>query len=293
MRPLYHRLQEARRRLGVPWEIIERDYLLSWILAGISCSASLRGTLAFKGGTALKKCFFGEYGFSEDLDFSALDRAPRAEALEEALRACCQSTMAMLDEVAPVQIVRSRYTETQPHPQGQEAYTIRCRFPWHREPYTRVKIEITFDKPILKPVQLRNILHNYEEPLDAKVQTYALEEMVAEKLRAILQHIQRLKQRGWSRSRARDYYDLWRIMDKYSGELDLSGFVTFLREKCAARDVGFDGPGSFFEESMMSYVSRTWEQWLGQLVPDLTPYETVIEELRPRIEAVLMPGTRS
>ena len=69
MKPLYTRLQEARRRLGVPWEVLERDYLLSWVLAGISQVATLRGSLVFKGGTALKKCYFGDYRFSEDWIF--------------------------------------------------------------------------------------------------------------------------------------------------------------------------------------------------------------------------------
>ena len=36
-------------------------YILSWILAGISRIESLHDTLIFKGGTALKKCYFGEY----------------------------------------------------------------------------------------------------------------------------------------------------------------------------------------------------------------------------------------
>ena len=39
-RPLRTRLQEARRRLSIPWEVLERDYLLSWVLAGISRGAS-------------------------------------------------------------------------------------------------------------------------------------------------------------------------------------------------------------------------------------------------------------
>ena len=34
MKPLRTRLQEARKRLGIPWEVLERDYLLSWVLAG-------------------------------------------------------------------------------------------------------------------------------------------------------------------------------------------------------------------------------------------------------------------
>ena len=54
MRPLRTRFQEARKRLGLPWEALERDYLLSWVLAGIGQIDSLRDTLVFKGGTVLK-----------------------------------------------------------------------------------------------------------------------------------------------------------------------------------------------------------------------------------------------
>ena len=70
MRPLRTRLEDIRRRLGIRWEVLERDYLLSWVLAGIDAVPELRRTLVFKGGTALKKCYFGDYRFSEDLDFS-------------------------------------------------------------------------------------------------------------------------------------------------------------------------------------------------------------------------------
>ena len=70
MRPLRTRLEDVRRRLGIRWEVLERDYLLSWVLAGIDAVPELRRTLVFKGGTALKKCYFGDYRFSEDLDFS-------------------------------------------------------------------------------------------------------------------------------------------------------------------------------------------------------------------------------
>ena len=61
MKPLRIRLQEARTRLGLPWEVLERDYLLSLVLAGISQVEALRDTLVFKGGTALRKCYFGDY----------------------------------------------------------------------------------------------------------------------------------------------------------------------------------------------------------------------------------------
>jgi len=287
MKPLYARLQEAKTQLGTPWEVLERDYLLSWILAGIGQVDSLSSTLAFKGGTSLKKCYFGEYRFSEDLDFSTLEGAPTGDVLESAIQQSCEAAAGLLDEYAPVEIVCEEYTEREPHPGGQRAFTIRARFPWHRQPHTRVKIEITLDEAVLKPAPIRRVIHEYGEPLEAEVRTYALEEIVAEKLRAILQHIEKLHIRGWSRSRARDYYDLWRVMEAYKDQLDLSDFVPVLRKKCAARNVSFEGPQDFFQEAMLSYVKKTWNQWLGTLVPGLPPVEIVIGELRPQIENLI------
>jgi len=52
---------------------IEKDYMLSWILQGISQHPSLSKIIIFKGGTVLKKVYFEDYRFSEDLDFTLLD----------------------------------------------------------------------------------------------------------------------------------------------------------------------------------------------------------------------------
>ncbi|MBI5642633.1 MAG: nucleotidyl transferase AbiEii/AbiGii toxin family protein [Deltaproteobacteria bacterium] len=283
MKSLRIRLQETRKRTGLPWEVIERDYLLSWILAGIDQVDSLRETLVFKGGTALKKCYFGDYRFSEDLDFSGVGNVPTGDAMEEAGQKACEVAAKLLDEYAPVEIVCERYTEKDPHPGGQEAFTIRARFPWHKQPHTRVIIETSVDEKVLKPVQERKVIHEYGEPLDTQVRVYALEEIVAEKLRAILQHIEKLDERGWSRSRARDYYDLWRILGAYKDQMDFSGFAPFLMEKCAVRSVAFKSSEDFFQATMLAYVEKTWDQWLGPLVPRLAPFKTVIEELRPQI----------
>ena len=114
MRPLRTRLQEARRRLSIPWVALERDYLLSWILAGISRTPVLRDTLVFKGGTALRKCYFGDYRFSEDLDFSTLKGIPTGNEMEELIRKVCGTAVRLLDEFAPVEITCERYTEREP-----------------------------------------------------------------------------------------------------------------------------------------------------------------------------------
>jgi predicted nucleotidyltransferase component of viral defense system len=287
MKPLRIRLEEARKRTGLPWEILEKDYILSWVLAGISRVDALRDTLIFKGGTALKKCYFGDYRFSEDLDFSAVGEAPTGEAMEKAIQEACVAAAKLLEEYAPVEIISGRYTEREPHPGGQEAFIIRARLPWQRAPHASAMVEVSMDEPVIRPVEHLKIIHEYGEPLDDRVPVYSLEEIVAEKLRAILQHVEKLQTRGWSRSRARDYYDLWRVFNSYGEKLDLSDFPSFLREKCSVRGVSFESADDFFQKDMLSYVETTWEQWLGPLVSDLPPFQSVMQGLRPRIEAIV------
>ena len=50
--------------------VVEKDYVLGWVLAGIYRHKDLMESWIFKGGTCLKKCFFETYRFSEDLDFT-------------------------------------------------------------------------------------------------------------------------------------------------------------------------------------------------------------------------------
>lgn len=287
MKALRNRLLEARKRMGIPWEILERDYVLSWLLAGVSQVEALRDTLVFKGGTALEKCFFGDYRFSEDLDFTGIGNVPTGDKMERAIQQLCEVATSLLDEYAPVDFICERYTERDPHPGGQEAFTIRVRLPWQRVPQTRVMIETAVDEELLMPAQKLPIIHEYGEPLEAQIQVYVLEEIVAEKLRAILQHAKELRERGWSRSRARDYYDIWRVLGAYGNHLQLSGFSSFLRAKCRIREVSFSGAADFFDEAMLGYVEKTWAKWLGPLVPGLPAFDTVIGELRPRITSLL------
>src|SRR4029077_8596931 len=55
--------------------VVEKDYVLGWLLAGINAHSELSESWVFKGGTCLKKCFFETYRFSEDLDFTLRDEA--------------------------------------------------------------------------------------------------------------------------------------------------------------------------------------------------------------------------
>jgi hypothetical protein len=74
--------------------VLERDYCLAWFLVGLGQSR-LGQILIFKGGTALKRCHFGDYRFSEDLDFTLARPAEFAEireGLEEVFERVAQAS---------------------------------------------------------------------------------------------------------------------------------------------------------------------------------------------------------
>ena len=72
--------REGGRR--IPEAILERDYCLAWFLVGLS-RTPLCKLLVFKGGTALKRCYFGGYRFSEDLGFSLVEKVSLEEISAE------------------------------------------------------------------------------------------------------------------------------------------------------------------------------------------------------------------
>jgi len=63
-------IMEFSREFGLRANVIEKDYMLGWVLAGIFNHAKIGSEWVFKGGTCLKKCYFETYRFSEDLDFT-------------------------------------------------------------------------------------------------------------------------------------------------------------------------------------------------------------------------------
>ena len=76
--------ETARQR--VPYDSVLRDHALSYVLAGIAGVAPLVWHAVFKGGTALRKCYFAGYRYSEDLarDMHAWTGREMSELLADA-----------------------------------------------------------------------------------------------------------------------------------------------------------------------------------------------------------------
>lgn len=249
-------LKVRARETGIRLDILEKDYSLSYLLAAITVTPGLGAQVVLKGGTALRKLYYPAYRFSEDLDYSTLilGKVPDlAEKIDQAVRRMAT----MLDERGPFHVQVEPLVLRDAHPGEQAAYMVRVQFPTQRQALCRLKVEISVDEPILLKPELRPVLHDFEEPLQASVQAYTLAEIVSEKLRALLQSRARLAERGWGASRVcRDYYDLWRIL---SAEGCLGGQIPGLLErKCRVRQVTFTSPAELVSPELFQVARTEW-----------------------------------
>ena len=214
------------RRLAGQWGVdpmvVDLDYVLGCFLASLyrqDGAAALR----FKGGTCLRKCYFGDYRFSEDLDFTA-ERRFATDDLQGLLAATAREAgdAWQIDfEVRPVrvEVVSDEY--------GKESYQVRL---YYRGPLRRggdpraIRLDVTTDEVLALPPVGRAILHPYTDVQrldDVRVPCYDPMEMLAEKTRALA------GQRLYAISR--DVYDVAQLTERV--EVDVARVAGAMPEK--------------------------------------------------------------
>ena len=135
----------ARR---IPEAVIERDYVLAWFLTGLAGHA-LRDVLAFKGGTALRRCWFADYRFSEDLDFTLTAPTPF-----DTIRAGLDEIFAAIEASSGLRIAFDR-EDSHSH---QNSHTFYLRYQGPLPAASDVKVDITIDEVLCYPLQDRPVL---------------------------------------------------------------------------------------------------------------------------------------
>ena len=139
---------EIRReaaRLGVEAMVVDLDYVLGCFLATLFRHPA-SSSLAFKGGTCLKKCYHGDYRFSEDLDFT-LTRSMKHKEVERlvddvATRAADEQEIDFRTRPMKVDTVDDDY--------GKKSYQVRL---YYRGPLQRqrgdpraIRLDLTTDE---------------------------------------------------------------------------------------------------------------------------------------------------
>jgi predicted nucleotidyltransferase component of viral defense system len=283
-------IRSVARQNNVQQYIVEKDYALSYLMTAIANTDGLKEHLVLKGGTALRKLYFPNYRFSEDLDYST--RVPGSILqIDERMPAVIQQMNDALNERGPFQISYEALTLRLPHPDEQKAYTVHVQFPGQRQSLCRLKIEITVDEPILIPVEERPVLHNFAEDFEATIPVYSLYEITMEKFRALLQSKARLAERGWGASRVcRDYYDLWNLLQVPG--LISTDFLSLLSQKCSVRKVAFTTAHDFLAEELLATAHQEWPQQLLPFVPGAPPAEEVLSQVKDLILTICQENSR-
>ncbi|MEJ7669602.1 MAG: nucleotidyl transferase AbiEii/AbiGii toxin family protein [Casimicrobiaceae bacterium] len=136
----------------IPESVIERDYCPAWFLTGLA-RHSLRDILAFKGGTALRRCWFADYRFSEDLDFTLI----RPITFDE-IRAGLDQIFADVDAASGM---RMAFDHEDRHGH-QNSHTFYLRYQGPLPASNDVKVDITIDESLQFHLEDRPILKSYE-----------------------------------------------------------------------------------------------------------------------------------
>jgi hypothetical protein len=160
--------------------------------------AGLLKTLAFKGGTCLRKCVYGkETRFSEDLDFTSMGGQAADDVILATVEALGKAAYGISFEIA----TKDFYVSEDGRSCGAN---VAYRHDWNKGAF---KLEISLREAPSLPLQDMPLLPQpYFKHLEFKafaVRSFQFEELLAEKIRASSQRV-----------RARDIYDLFKAAER-------------------------------------------------------------------------------
>ena len=260
-------IEERVREWGLREDIIEKDYVLGWVLWGIGAHPSLSTHWAFKGGTCLKKCYLETYRFSEDLDFTILPDGPiRQSDLEPIFRAMLQTVAdrSGIDFSGRPPLFKThssgKYTE------GRVYY----RGPRNAPEVASVRLDLSASERVVQPTVLRPIAHSFadELPQPGTVRCYSFEEVFAEKLRAM-----------GERARPRDLYDVVNLYWRSDLQEHPQLIRQVLEKKCLSKNVPLPTAETFKSADLRAQVEAEWSNMLSHQLQALPPFEHFWNEL--------------
>lgn len=259
-------IQKKANRLGVRDPQIEKDYILSWILQGIAQHEQLSETIVFKGGTLLKKVYFEDYRFSEDLDFTLLNTDISNDQLFEWFT---ESFEYALDR-ANLQL---KIMDNNEHADGGINFYISYGGPLGGVGvHKKVKVDISKSERLqFKPV-CKAVFISYSDQEAHKLLCYPLEEVLIEKMRSVMQRMQ-----------PRDFYDIWYLLEQHG--MDLSDYVVEFRTKCDNKGIDPSGFHLKFEQRLPQYRGR-WETSMADQIQNLPAFEKVERAVRRQLRKV-------
>lgn len=264
-------LTALAKKTGLLAHVIEKDYALGWVLAGIFNQAELREKWIFKGGTCLKKCHFETYRFSEDLDFTITDPTHIDSAF---LKNTFSQVSEWVYEQSGIQLPIEKiefeiYTNKMGNSscQGKLSY-LGPLAPTSPKQWPRIKLDLTANELLVDPPVLSPINHPYSDlPTEGiQISSYSYTEIFAEKTRAL-----------GERTRPRDLYDVINLFRHPHPAKQHADVLRILKKKC--RFKGIDIPTLHDLDKHYQVCKAGWKTELLHQVIALPAFDTYWNEL--------------
>jgi predicted nucleotidyltransferase component of viral defense system len=267
---------EYSQQTSLSPHVVEKDYVLGWMLAGIYGHEDLAESWVFKGGTCLKKCFFETYRFSEDLDFTLLKSEHLdADFLKETFSEIGEWIYDQTGIEVPADGQEFEFYE---NPRGQLSCQGKISYkgpvsPTHGLP--RIKLDLTADETVVLPPIRAQIFHPYGDAPEGGIEvlSYDYIEAFAEKFRALAE-----------RTRPRDLYDVVNLYRNDEARPEPRRFMEVLRAKCEFK--GINIPQIADLEAHRADLEAGWIHMLNHQLPALLPVASFWDAL-PEIFAWL------
>ncbi len=265
------------KKLNIPISTIDKDYVLGWVLAGIFSQPNLRKSLVFKGGTCLKKCYFNNYRFSEDLDFTVIEK----DVFEEgALKQIFSSISDWVYANSGIEIKKNtiRFEEYK-NSRGKTSIQGRIYYIGalkQKSNFPKIKIDLTFDEVLVLEPETREIYHEYSDPFDHEAVCYSYNEIFSEKLRALIE-----------RARPRDLYDIIHLKKSSHLVKDRELLKSTIEQKFAFKKIPFPTMDVVNNHRNKEILISEWNYMLRHQLSDLKEFEHYWEQLPELFEWIL------
>ena len=265
-------IQKKANQVGVRDQQIEKDYILSWILWGIANHEQLAKMLVFKGGTVLKKVYFEDYRFSEDLDFTLLDN----EISNEQIFDWFNEIFNLIKEEANIPLKKIDDDEADEDKAKEDKEDGLNFYIGYVGPLggfgnnKKVKIDISKSEKLEFEPIVKNAIVDYSDLDDYKLLCYPLEELLAEKLRCTMQRMQ-----------PRDYYDIWYLVEVE--KMDVDFYTNEFRNKCISKEQNPEDFHKKLEQKLPQYKAR-WQKSMNDQIKDLPDFDQVEREVSRKIK---------
>lgn len=252
--------------LKVTAETIEKDYVISWILFCLSKSM-LKNNFIFYGGTAIKRIYFEEHRFSEDIDLLSAKKFGLDSIMEEL------NCLNYARDEANISLSINKNNVIV----GKDRIQMYVNYLGYDEIVgapKEIRLDFAMNMDLYGKIIDRKVIETYSDlkKINANLTVMTLNTILANKLGLLLDR---------TRNEPRDLFDIWFLLqrlDKF--EYDFAQVCEAFKSK-----YGFRLSVKIILPNLRSVaMKRDWSIRLSKQMPVLSDIEVVINDIEKKLK---------